>query len=321
MLETKFCGIGMENPTRLASGIMGVNSGQLIRVAKEGAGAVTMKSIGPRERFGHKNPTVIEWEHGLLNAVGLPTPGVMNLEDEFEELKELKKLGVPLIASIYGSKWNEFGEVAGYVASKKPDMIELDISCPNTEWHDVQFACDPGICAKIVADVKNIAGNIPVIAKLTPAATSPVSVAKACADAGADAICAANTMPAMLIDIDAKRPVLAFRKGGMSGPALKPINLKIVYEVYGKVEVPIIGEGGITNGRDALEYVMAGASLCGIGSAVWARGSGVFAKVCSEMEDWLSGNGYSKLEDVWGIAHEKQPFRRLGMVDMPSAGG
>lgn len=305
MLGTNFCGLGLKNPTRLASGILGVNAGQLIRVAKSGVGAVTMKSIGPHERFGHKNPSVIEWEHGLLNAVGLPTPGYRNYDEEFEELLELKKIKVPLIASIYGSKSEEFREVAQYVAQKKPDAIELDISCPNTEWHDKQFACDPQISAKIVADVKEVAGKIPVIAKLTPAANSPVEVGVACAQAGADAICAANTMPGMLIDVDAKRPILAFKKGGMSGPALKPINLKITYELYEKIDVPIIGEGGISNGRDALEYVMAGATLCGIGSAVWQGGVGVFAKTCDEMEKWLRENGYSNLSQVRGIAHEK----------------
>ncbi|MAG18162.1 MAG: dihydroorotate dehydrogenase B catalytic subunit [Candidatus Diapherotrites archaeon] len=304
MLKTKFCKLNLNNPTRLASGIMGVNAGQLIRVAKEGAGAVTMKSIGPKERKGHKNPAVIEWNHGLLNAVGLPTPGYKNTEEEFEELKALKKIRVPLIASIYGSKASEFLEVAEYVAGKNPDAIELDISCPHTEWGGTQFACDPEISHKIVSGVKDVAGKIPIIAKLTPAATSPIAVGVACEEAGADAICAANTMPGMIIDVDARKPILAFKKGGMSGPALKPINMKIVYELYGKVKVPIIGEGGITNGKDALEYVMAGATLCGIGSAVYKHGSGVFKKTTKEMEQWLKQNGYSKLSQVRGIAHE-----------------
>jgi len=304
MLKTKFCNLELKNPTRLASGIMGVNAGQLIRVGKEGAGAVTMKSVGPKERSGHKNPTVIEWEHGLLNAVGLPTPGYKNTEEEFEELEELKKLGVPLIASVYGTKADEFKEVVEYVVSKKPDAIELDISCPNAEWGGTQFACDPKLSHKIISDIKEVSEKIPIIAKLTPAANSPIEVGKACEEAGADALCAGNTMPGMLIDVDAKKPILSFKKGGISGPALKPINLKIVYELYEQVEIPIIGEGGISNGRDALEYVMAGATVCGIGSAVWENGAGVFKKTCKEMEEWLKKNGYSKLDEVRGIAHE-----------------
>ena len=304
MLETKFLGLKLKNPTRLASGILGVNANQLIRVAKEGAGAVTMKSIGPRERSGHKNPTVLEWEHGLINAVGLPTPGYKNTEEEFEELKELKKIGVPLIASVYGSKQEEFREVAEFVAGKKPDAIELNISCPNTEWEGTQFACNPEVSGKIVSNVKEVTGKIPVIVKLTPAATSPVEVGKACEEVGADAICAANTMPGMLINIEAKKPVLAFKKGGISGPAIKPINLKIVYDLYEQVKIPIIGEGGITNARDAIEYIMAGATVCGIGSAVWKHGPSVFSKIPKCIEIWLKENSYSKIDKIKGIAHE-----------------
>lgn len=303
-LKTIFCGVEMKNPLRLASGILGVNAGQLIRVAKEGAGAVTMKSIGPKERNGHKNPTVIEWEHGLLNAVGLPTPGYKNYDEEFEELKELKKIKVPLIASIYGTKWEEFIEVAKYVAEKKPELIELDISCPNTEWQDKQFAQDPEVSAKIVGKVKDVVGKIPVIAKLTPAVASPVEIALACEEAGADAVCACNTMPGMLIDVDAKKPVLAFKKGGISGPALKPINLKITYDLFEKLSIPIIGEGGISSGRDALEYIMAGADVCGIGSAVWLHGPKAFAKINDEICEWMSQNGYSKIRELRGLAHE-----------------
>lgn len=304
MLETRFCGIELKNPTRLASGVMGVNAGQIIRVAKEGAGAVTIKSLGPMERQGHKNPTVIEWEHGLLNAVGLPTPGYKNADSEFEELKELKKIGVPLIASIYGTRWKEFSEVAEYVASKNPSAIELDISCPNTEWGGTQFACDPAMSYKIISDVKEVTGKIPVIAKLTAAANSPIAVAKACEEAGANAICCGNTMPGMIIDVDAKKPILSFKKGGMSGPALKPINLKVTYEAYEAVKIPIIGEGGITTGRDALEYIMAGATVCGIGSGIWKRGTGIFNSVSNEIEEWMKENGYTKIEHLRGIAHE-----------------
>lgn len=304
MLETKFCEKKLKNPTRLASGIMGVNAGQLIRVGREGAGAVTMKSTGPRERFGHKNPAVIEWEHGLLNAVGLPTPGYENTEEEFKELKELKKIGVPLIASVYGTKKEEFREVAEFIVQKEPDFLELNISCPNTEWGGTQFASNPEISGEIVREVKGISKKIPVIAKLTPACTNPVEVGKAVEEAGADAVCAANTMPGMIIDADAKKPVLAFKKGGISGPALKPINLKITYDLYEQLEIPIIGEGGIVNGRDALEYVMAGATLCGIGSGVWKHGSGIFKLICGEIEEWLKENNYKKLDEVRGVAHE-----------------
>jgi len=305
MLSTTFCKMKMKNPTRLASGVLGVNAASLIRVAKEGAGAVTMKSVGPREREGHNNPTVIDLENGsMLNAVGLPTPGYRNMDEEMEELKVLKKMGVPLIGSVYGTVAAEFREVAEWMAKHKPDAIELDISCPNAEWEGNQFACDPALSTKIVSDVKDVAGKIPVIAKLTPQTHLVVEVGKACEGAGADALCMGNTMPAMSINIDARRPVLQNKKGGLSGAALKPINMKCVYELYEEVEIPIIGEGGISNGRDAIEYLQAGATIVGIGTAVRWRGTTVFREVCSEMQKWMKENGYKKVSDIVGVAHE-----------------
>ena len=305
MLSTTFCKIKMKNPTRLASGVLGVNAASLIRVAREGAGAVTLKSVGPKEREGHSNPTVIDLENGsMLNAVGLPTPGYKNMDEEMHELKALKKLGVPLIGSLYGTVAPEFREVAEWMAQHKPDAIELDISCPNAEWGGTQFACDPKMSTKIISGVKDIAGKIPVIAKQTPQTHLVVEVGKACEAAGVDGLCMGNTMPAMSINIEAKRPVLANKKGGLSGPALKPINVKCVYELYEAVEIPIIGEGGISNGRDAIEYMQAGASMVGIGTAVRWRGTTVFREVCSEMQHWMKDNGYSKVKQLVGVAHE-----------------
>ena len=305
MLSTTFLGMKMKNPTRLASGILGVNAASLIRVAKEGAGAVTMKSVGPREREGHKNPTVIDLENGsMLNAVGLPTPGYNNMGEEMEELQVLKKMGVPLIGSLYGTVAAEFREVAEWMALYKPDAVELDISCPNAEWNGTQFACDPRVSSKIVSDVKEVMGKIPVIAKLTPQTHLVVEVGVACEEAGADAICMGNTMPAMSINIEAKRPVLANKKGGMSGPALKPINMKCVYELYEDLDIPIIGEGGVSSGRDAIEYMQAGAAIVGIGTAVRWRGTSVFREVCEEMENWMKENGCKKVSDIVGAGHE-----------------
>ena len=305
MLSTTFLGMKMKNPTRLASGILGVNAASLIRVAKEGAGAVTMKSVGPREREGHKNPTVIDLENGsMLNAVGLPTPGYNNMGEEMEELQVLKKMGVPLIGSLYGTVAAEFKEVAEWMALYKPDAVELNISCPNAEWNGTQFACDPRVSSKIVSDVKEVMGKIPVIAKLTPQTHLVVEVGVACEEAGADAICMGNTMPAMSINIEAKRPVLANKKGGMSGPALKPINMKCVYELYEDLDIPIIGEGGVSSGRDAIEYMQAGAAIVGIGTAVRWRGTSVFREVCEEMENWMKENCCKKVSDIVGAGHE-----------------
>lgn len=303
MLSVDFCGIKMRNPTRLASGILGVTASSLLRVAKSGAGAVTMKSVGPRERFGHNNPTVVDIDCGMLNAVGLPTPGYKNMEDEMAELLELKKIGVPLIASLYGAKIGEFAEVAAWLAEHRPDAIELDMSCPNTEWGGAMFSHSVDVAEKLVSSVKEVTGKIPVIAKLSPNTHLITEVGVACEKAGADALCAVNTVSAMSINIDARKPVLNFRKGGLSGPALKPIAVRCVYDLFEKVNIPIIGEGGCSSGRDAIEFIQAGAAIVGIGTAVRYRGLQVFAEVCSEMGQWMKQNGFLGVKEMVGIAH------------------
>jgi dihydroorotate dehydrogenase (NAD+) catalytic subunit len=301
-LETDFAGIKLRNPTVLASGILGTNAALLKRVAEEGAGAVTMKSIGPCEKEGHSNPCVLAWEHGLINAVGLPSPGCKNMEGEWAALD---KRNFPLIASIYGSSVEEFSEVALAVAKHKPDMIEVNISCPNTKKEGMVFGLDPETAAEVTKAVKKSSGKIPVMPKLTPQAPNIALVAKACEKAGADAICAINTLgPGMLIDTEARKPVLANRFGGISGPAIKPIALRCVYQIFEAVKVPVLGMGGVCSGRDAIEMVMAGATALGIGSAAYYQGMGVFKKVCGEIREWMQENGVKGLGEIRGAAHE-----------------
>ncbi len=302
MLETEFLGMKMPNPTVLASGILGTNAEIMRRVVKEGgAGAVTMKSIGPEEMMGHANPSVIEWEHGLLNAVGLPSPGCESMEEEW---KELEKRDFPLIASIYGASVEEFARVAKSVSLKKPDAVEINISCPNTKEHGQVFGVSEGASQEVVSAVKKEIGPIPLIAKLTPQAYDIAGIAAACEKAGADAICAINTVAGMCIDIDARRPILFNRFGGISGPAIKPVGIKCVYQVFEAVRMPILGMGGISSGRDAIEYVQAGATTVGIGSAVRYRGIEAFKKICSEMEQWMKENKVGSLEEIRGCAHK-----------------
>ncbi|MBI2597932.1 MAG: dihydroorotate dehydrogenase [Candidatus Diapherotrites archaeon] len=304
MLKVDFCGIRLKNPTRLASGILGVTAQSLIRVARSGAGAVTMKSVGPKEREGHNNPTVIDLECGLLNAVGLPTPGYKNMEEEMEELKELKKLDVPLIGSVYGTTVGEFVEVAQWLCDHRPSAIELDMSCPNAEWGGSVFAHSAEVAKELVEKVKNVSGKIPVIAKLSPNTHLINEVGIACEEAGADALCAINTLSAMSINIEAKRPVLHFKRGGLSGPALKPVAVRCIYDLFEHVSIPIIGEGGCTSGRDAIEFLQAGATVVGVGSAVRYEGIELFGKICDEMKKWIKQNGYTNVKQLVGIAHE-----------------
>ena len=185
---------------------------------------------------------------------------------------------------------------------KKPDFIEINISCPNLEKHGMIFGVDRKLAFEVVSSVKQVI-DIPLITKLSPQALDIADIAKSCEDAGADAICAINTLgPGMLIDIESQTPVLAFKKGGLSGPMIKPIAVRCVFDIYKAVKIPIIGLGGINTGEDAIEMIMAGASLIGIGSAVTWRGIKVFDKVDKEIKAWLKAHD-KRIEDILGAAH------------------
>ncbi|MDD9302004.1 MAG: dihydroorotate dehydrogenase [Desulfobacter sp.] len=301
-MQIEFLGTSLRTPLVLASGVLGNNKAILERVWANGCGLPTMKSIGPEPRDGHHNPTVIDLGEGMINAVGLPTPGYLNMEEEWQDLENRK---FPVNASIYGGSVEEFARVAQFVAAKGPEFIELNISCPNSESHGMIFGVNPESSFAVVSAVKKVT-DIPVIAKLTPAAPDIGTIAKACEEAGADAICAINTAgPGMVIDIESQQPVLAFKKGGLSGPMIRPIAVRCVYDIYEQVSIPIIGLGGITTGADAVEIIMAGASLVGMGTAVRYRGINVFNRVNQEIDDWLKTHATS-IDQIIGIAHGKQ---------------
>jgi dihydroorotate dehydrogenase (NAD+) catalytic subunit len=301
IMTIQFLGKILKNPMVLASGVLGNSRDILERVHEQGCGLVTMKSIGPAPRDGHNNPSVIDLGHGMINAVGLPSPGYLNMENEWNELEQRD---FPLIASIYGGSVREYQMVAEFVSSKKPDFIEINISCPNSEKHGMIFGVNPQSSHDVVSAVKSVI-QVPLIVKLTPQALDIGEIARACEDAGADAICAINTAgPGMVIDIESKMPVLAFKKGGLSGPMIKPVAIRCVFDIYKAVKIPIIGLGGITTGKDAIEIIMAGASLVGIGSGVRYRGMGVFEKVSKEMQTWLDDHNLG-LEEIIGAAHGK----------------
>lgn len=298
-MAVQFLGKTLKNPIVLASGILGNSMDILERVHENGCGLVTMKSIGPEPRDGHKNPSVIDLNHGIINAVGLPSPGYLNMENEWDELE---KREFPLIASIYGGSIKEFEKVAQFVSKKKPDFIEMNISCPNSEKHGMLFGVNQQSAHDTVSAVKKVI-DVPLIVKLTPQALDIGAIASACEDAGADAITAINTVgPGMVIDIESQMPVLAFKKGGLSGPMIKPVAVRCVFDICKAVNIPVIGLGGITTGLDAIEIIMAGATLVGIGSAVNYRGIDVFQKVADEINAWLSDHDLF-LEDIKGAAH------------------
>lgn len=299
-MQTDFLGKQLSTPLVLASGVLGSSAAILARVHENGCGLPTMKSIGPAPRDGHHNPTVIDLGEGMINAVGLPTPGYLNMEREWAELADRD---FPLNASIYGGSVEEFVRVAEFVAARGPEFIELNISCPNSDQHGMIFGVNPQSSHDVVSAVKKVIGTISLIAKLTPAAPDIGAIARACEEAGADAICAINTAgPGMVIDIESRMPVLAFKKGGLSGPMIKPIAVRCVYDIYRAVSIPIIGLGGIATGEDAVEIIMAGASLVGIGTAVRYRGITVFNQVNRELAQWLADH-HTTIDEICGAAH------------------
>jgi dihydroorotate dehydrogenase (NAD+) catalytic subunit len=302
----QLCGVLLPNPLILASGILGTEAELMARVARSGAGAVTAKSCSLEPRAGHPNPTVLAWEHGLINAVGLANPGV---EAEIEELARtralLEPLGVALIASVFADTVESFAHVAGRVVEAGPDLLEVNISCPNV--HDefgTPFAADAAAAAEVTAAVKEaVAGRAPVLVKLSPNVRDIAEIARAVEIAGADGITAINTLTGMVIDVHARRPILANRTGGLSGPAIRPLAVRCVYDIYRTVDLPIVGTGGVSSGRDALEMVMAGATAVGIGSAVYGEGPEAFGQIATELEDLLGELGYASVEEARGAAH------------------
>jgi dihydroorotate dehydrogenase (NAD+) catalytic subunit len=300
MLKINLCGVVLDNPTILASGILGVTKDSIDNVGKNGAGAVTLKSLCHEERSGNKNPTMLGYDDIFLNAVGLPGQGINNAVKDF---KSLDNLSIPVIGSIYGYRIEQFGQVAKKMASLKPAIIEIDISCPHIDYGKPYYA-DPELTAKVIKEVKKNVGKIPISAKLSPNVHDIKEIAHAAEKAGADAITAINTAIGMVIDIDARKPLLANKIGGVSGPALKPIAVRCVYEIFEAVKIPIIGTGGVTYGKDAIEMIMAGATGVGIGTGIFYRGGNIFKKVCNEMESWMKKNKVKNFDEIKGTAHK-----------------
>lgn len=304
VLSTKSGDVTLCNPLVLASGVMGTSPGLLKRIAVSGAGAVTAKSCGSEHRDGHPNPVMVEWEHGLLNAIGLTNPGAKEEVDVLiETIDLLQSLHVPVFASIFAGTEAEFGKVAALVAEAGPALIEVNISCPNV--HDdfgLPFAASAKSAAGVTQAVKAVVAGIPISIKLAPNVPDIGRIAQAAVEAGADLITAINTMPGMVIDAEAAQPVLHNRIGGISGPALKPIALKCVAEIAQHVDVPIIGTGGVLTGRDAVEMLMVGATAVGVGSAFWYRGPDAFRLICEEMQAYMMEKEIQRVSDLVGRA-------------------
>ena len=300
-LAVEVAGLKLRSPTMNASGVLGMSAPLLKRVYDSGAGAVVTKSLGPVARPGYINPTVIEVEGGILNAMGLPNPGV---EGYLEELRELKGEGVPVVASFFATTVQEFQSDAKALARAGADALELNLSCPNVEGEPGMCAADALSVERVTRSVKQVV-QIPVFVKLSPNVTDIAGIAVAAEKGGADAITAVNTLKAMAIDADFRRPVLSNVTGGLSGPAIKSVALRCVWEIAEVVKVPIIGCGGVANWRDAIEYMLAGASAVEIGTAVMNHGFEVYGEVNDGVAHYLSENELGSVSEVVGLAHKR----------------
>ena len=303
-LNVDICGVRLRNPTVLASGILGLTSEVFERLARNSLGAITTKSVSLQPRPGYRNPVIVDYGPGLINAVGLSNPGVEVMVSEIRRAKErLTPLGVPVIASIFANTIYDFGTLARYISEAEPALIEANISCPNIDTrYEQMFASSPYVSAQVTRRIKENT-DIPLIVKLSPNVTDIVEVAQAVVEAGADAISAINTLgPGMLIDVETAWPVLTNRVGGVSGPAIRPIAVRCVYDICRAVDVPVIGIGGVTNGRDIVEMLLVGATAVGIGSAVKHDGIMVFDRAVNELKQYMLRHDYHSLDEFRGAA-------------------
>jgi len=300
MLEVNLCGVKMRNPTMLAAGILGMTASSLNRVYHHGAGAVVTKSFSLKPNIGYKNPTIVEVPYGLINAMGLSNPGVESFKDELDKIEDK----IPLVASIYGSSPEEFVKVALEIQDLV-DMIELNISCPHAmKGYGATIGQNPELTFKVIKAVKSNC-KVPVAAKLTPNVTDIKEIALKAEEAGCDALTLINSIgPAMKIDLKTGRPILSNKFGGLSGPAIKPIAIRCVYEAYNTVDVPIIGVGGISDYKDVVEFLYAGASAVQIGSAIFHHGIGIFKRVCEDLKFFMKKEGFKSIDEMIGLAHE-----------------
>lgn len=296
-LTVEIAGIKLRNPVMTASGTFGYGSEFADYMDLESIGAIITKGLSIRPKAGNRTPRIVETPAGMLNAIGLQNVGI----DAFigEKVPYLRKINTPVIVNIYGNSLEEYGELALRI-DRIPEVagIEVNISCPNVKQGGIVFGTDPRAAHEVVSLVRESTIK-PVIVKLSPNVTNVVEMAHASVEAGADAISLINTLTGMAIDLEKRRPVLANVTGGLSGPAIKPVALRMVWQVAKAVSVPVIGIGGITSARDALEFMVAGATAVQIGTASFLDPKAA-QTIAMDMERYLAENGISRIAEMIG---------------------
>jgi len=295
-LSVDICGIRLKNPVIAASGTFGFGREHAGYMDLNKIGGISVKGLTLRPREGNKPPRVAETPAGMLNSVGLQNPGVGYFIEN--EIRFLRQYSAAIIANIAGNTIEDYCEMSEILSDADIDAIELNVSCPNVKAGCVAFGNTPESIYDITSRVRKHCRK-PLIVKLTPNVTSISDIAAAAEAAGADAVSLINTLLGMAIDIETRRPVLANNTGGLSGPAVKPIAVRMVHEVYKTVKIPVIGMGGIFNGNDAVEFLLAGASAVMVGTANLIYPDACI-KVCEGIEQYMRRHGFSSVADITG---------------------
>ncbi|MBR0009741.1 MULTISPECIES: dihydroorotate dehydrogenase [Bacillus] len=306
MLEVKLPGLDLKNPIIPASGCFGFGKEFSRFYDLSCLGAIMIKATTKEPRFGNPTPRVAETGAGMLNAIGLQNPGLDSVLHN--ELPWLEQFDTPIIANVAGSQVEDYVEVAERI-SKAPNVhaLELNISCPNVKTGGIAFGTNPEMAADLTKAVKEVS-DVPVYVKLSPNVANITEIALAIEEAGADGLTMINTLIGMRLDLKTGKPILANKTGGLSGPAVKPVAIRMVYEVSQAVNIPIIGMGGVQTAEDALEFLLAGASAVAVGTANFVN---PFAcpEIIEQLPSVLRQYGYQSIEECIGRSwnHEKQP--------------
>ena len=295
-MRVDLAGVELKNPITVASGTFGFGReyGQFFDISR--LGGISVKGLTPLPRQGNPAPRIAETPLGMLNSVGLQNPGV----DAFiaNELPELKKKDLAIIANISGNTPEEYGDMCEKLSAAGVDMIEVNISCPNVKAGGLAYGTKPEMAAEVTEIAKRYS-TVPVMVKLSPNVTDITEIARAVEGAGADAISLINTVRAMVIDVNTRRPVLKMNTGGLSGPAVLPIAVRMVWEVANAVKVPILGMGGISTGADAAQMLLAGATAVAVGAATFADPMAP-VRILRELEEICDRQGVSSVSELTG---------------------
>lgn len=290
-------GLRLKNPVLTASGTCGYGEELQGFVDLSRLGGIVVKGLSPLPRAGNAPVRIVETPSGMLNAIGLQNIGVRAFVDE--RLPLLRTTGTAIIANVFGERVEDYRDVAETLAAAEGlAAVEVNLSCPNTAEGGMVFGVDPRAVSRVTRVVKD-ASRVPVLVKLTPNVSDITEIARAAVDGGADGLSLINTYVAMVVDVERRAPVLANGTGGLSGPAIRPLAVWLVHQVARAVEVPVVGMGGITSGRDALEFLIAGASAIQVGTVSF-HSPGAAIRILEEIESWCDARGIPDVRDLIG---------------------